>query len=412
MARDPLAPLIARSDRTTAAQVAALTRAQNDVRAAILQASRTAAMATSARERDSLYRDIAGHYLRLEKGIDARLKELAWDAAQDAAGRAARDAGDKDMVRWDAARLERYWAYVRPYNGRSLAAVFTDRMADVAIDQLRLAFVETYRQASVEGWTANETQTRMQAAWDRLAGDENAFRFVDRSGKRWENARYLQMLHQTTAMRVWRDSYVDRLTESGFNLARISDDGDPDCPVCAAWEGQIVQLAGASKRFPTWAEAQAAGVGHPNCLHRPVYVDETVDKAEIERQAKEGRVSDPADREAVQARKDRIDIAAKRADGLSETEARRAVAVDRAERMIRAGVFDADVAKEAARKLPPEVLDRIMREGAPRFGLVKAGQKVGWRHGSAGGVVTVPRDPEAADIVKAMLGISTPMPSR
>lgn len=400
MARDPLAPLRRRADRTTRRQLIALRRAHAAVRAEILNASRQASMATSARERESLYRAIAGHYLRLEKGIDEQLRGLVGDAARYGADTAGRDARGKRLVEFDGQRLERYWSYVRPGNGQSLAAVFTQRMTDTAIDRLRAAFLDTYRQGAVEGWTAAETQKRMQAAWDGLAGDEDAFRFVDRSGRRWENARYLQMLHQTTAMRVMRDSYIDRLTESGFNLARISDDGDPDCPICEAWEGQIVQLSGKSRKYPTWAEALEAGVGHPNCIHRPEYVDELADKDEIERQGAVGRV-DPDDRDAVQARKDKIDIAAKRAEGLRGDDARRAVAMDRAARMILAGTFS-EAAAEAARQLPAEILDRIMQEGTPHFELIKKGQEEGWNHGRAGGVVRVPRDPSSEDVLRAM----------
>jgi hypothetical protein len=97
---------------------------------------------------------------------------------------------------------------------------------------------------------------------------------VDRSGRPWEEARYLQMVVRTTAQRVAVESQIDTLTGNGYRFGRISDDGDKDCPVCVAWEGKIILLVGQSRQFPTYAEAKAAGVWHPNCTHRLEYIDE------------------------------------------------------------------------------------------------------------------------------------------
>ena len=82
-----------------------------------------------------------------------------------------------------------------------------------------------------------------QENWAQRAQDTNPFRFVDRAGRRWENARYVQMLARTTAQRVQTAAFCDSMLQGGYPLARISNDsGDLQCGVCSAWEGRLIDL--------------------------------------------------------------------------------------------------------------------------------------------------------------------------
>lgn len=397
---NPLAKLTAVSDPTTRDMLRAVYRANARVRNLINAAIAEADMQRSAARRDALYRRIAATYGELARGLDEHLKTMTGKVSQQSANIASKAAGAA-VAKYDAARIERYWQYVTPANSGSLAAVYTKNMTDQAINALRQAFIDTYRQASVEGLTANEASREFKLRWAEAAGDQSMHRFTDRSGRQWENARYLQMLGRTTAQRVARDSYIDRLTEMGYKLGRISDDGDADCEVCAAWEGIIVLLAGRPGMFPTWAQAEAAGVGHPNCLHTIVFVDPETERAEIERQSKVPIPRDLDDVEAVQKRKDKIDIGEYKAMGLSDDDARHAVARDRIKRAILTGAMS-DAAAGAVGKLPDDVLDKLFKDGVPRFQLVKKGESVGWRRGTAGGVVRLPRDPSADDVLRIL----------
>jgi hypothetical protein len=158
---------------------------------------------------------------------------------------------------------------VAPENSKSLAATMTESMSENAVKALRTAFVDNFRQAGVEGWTAQETQKRLQDKWNELSGDAGTFRFVDRSGKTWENARYLQMVTRTNANKVSRESYIDSLTEAGLQFAKISDDSPLiEGEVCSEWAGRIVTIAGSYPGVPSYQDALDAGVFHPNCLHR------------------------------------------------------------------------------------------------------------------------------------------------
>jgi hypothetical protein len=54
--------------------------------------------------------------------------------------------------------------------------------------------------------------------------------------------------------------------------------------------------------------------------------------------------------------------------------------------------------------LPDAVLDQAMKQGVPLFRLVKKGETPGWKQGSSGGVVRVPRGASAADVLAAITG--------
>lgn len=86
------------------------------------------------------------------------------------------------------------------------------------------------------------------------------------------------MLVRTNLAALTRAQQVKTLTENGRDLARISDESADSCDVCSEWGGRIVSLTGATKGYPTLAEAKAAGVFHPNCTHRL----EVVTQAELD----------------------------------------------------------------------------------------------------------------------------------
>ena len=150
-------------------------------------------------------------------------------------------------------------------------------MSASAKEALRLAAVDTFRAAAATGLTARERMKLLQENWAQRAQDTNPFRFVDRAGRRWENARYVQMLARTTAQRVQTAAFCDSMLQGGYPLARISNDsGDLQCGVCSAWEGRLIDLT-AGNLFKKYGAvplrtAREAGVFHPNCTHRLEYL--------------------------------------------------------------------------------------------------------------------------------------------
>ncbi|MBR6802684.1 MAG: hypothetical protein IKM62_02555 [Kiritimatiellae bacterium] len=123
--------------------------------------------------------------------------------------------------------------------------------------------------------TMRELAKQFQAEWAIRSKDNNPFRFIDKAGRAWENARYIQMLTRTTAQRVETAAFCDSMLADGFPLARISNDSGNDCDVCGAWEGRLIDLTPGHQLGSgtyTLREAREAGLFHPNCTHRLEYV--------------------------------------------------------------------------------------------------------------------------------------------
>ena len=123
--------------------------------------------------------------------------------------------------------------------------------------------------------TMLELAKQFQAEWAIRSKDNNPFRFIDKAGRAWENARYIQMLTRTTAQRVETAAFCDSMLADGFPLARISNDSGNDCDVCGAWEGRLIDLTPGHQLGSgtyTLREAREAGLFHPNCTHRLEYV--------------------------------------------------------------------------------------------------------------------------------------------
>ena len=396
MLPNPLKKLMRRADETTARLLKALKRAQDAARLEILQAAAKGGVAGDAEARERLYERIRREYQGLGKQMDEAMSGLVQDAGKTATQSVANAGLD---VHFSKPRLDAVWGYISPPNTRSLSAVFTDQMTEQAIKQLRGAFLDTYRQASIEGWTANETSKRMRDAWDAVAHDEDTYRFTDKGGKKWENARYLQILHRTTAMRVERDYTLDRMADAGIQHFRVAGSGG-ECDICKAWEGQILtSIKTKGSRLPTYADAVAAGMFHPNCVHfiEPMDPDWGDDAEEIERQQKIPKPS-ILTREAMQARRDKIEFERYKAQGMTDADARAEVTRSKLADAIRTGVFDREVSEAVSRGMDPAILAELDKAGVPHFQMVKKGEKPGWNRGKAGGVVRTSRTPTAEEI--------------
>lgn len=382
---NPLAALEKRQFVTHKALVKGLKESMDAIKGKIASA-KTPAFAAS---QEKLFAEISASYAEMAKQTDKYLKDEVTAAAMLGGKAAGRDAQGRDLVRWSEARCRRYWKYVNPQQGKNLAAVFTDKMAENSVLALRQAVVEVNRRAAIEGMSLKDQHKAIQESWNELAGDDSNFQFVDRSGKAWDNARYLQMLSRTTAQRVYRDSYADRLAESGFELVRITSLGAADCPVCKAWQGVICTLGKAGGKYPSIEEARAAGVWHPNCMCSMEYVDEELDAEDIETQAEAGPV-DWSDEDAVQKRSDDIAVEKFKAQGMDDAEAADALTRSKLEEAIRTGLF-AENSEDLAAGFTHEQLVEFRENGIPDFALAKKGEEIGFHHGSAGGVVRLDR---------------------
>lgn len=255
-------------------------------------AARDKKILVSGRNREALYLKIANIYLQLDNGLKNWGKDLVknsaieWhDAAvRDIAGQTGIDPSNA-VTKFSREYAEDVFKRVHPENGRSLAAVMTDKMAQADIKALRQSVTDIYREASLSGMTQAEIAREIKAKWDAAAGDMATNRFVDSAGKAWDDGRYMQMLVRTTTARVARDSYFETLTKNGDDLAIVQNADGEACDICQAWDDVIISITGASEDYPSYQEALDAGCFHPNCRCMAERVDETIDADEIERQA-------------------------------------------------------------------------------------------------------------------------------
>ena len=247
-------------------------------------------IATRAATRDVLYARILREYMKLNYNINGLGKRKVRPIARAATNQAGKDShqGKRAIVQFSERRMNEVLEAANPAGAHDLAAVYTENMAKSEVGALRTALINVMRESAVSDATAFELREKLQKEWSKLSRNKSEKKFTDRAGRKWDDEVYTEMLVRTTAWNVWREAYLNRGSELGIDLYRISDDGgSPNkCEVCARWEGRIVSLSGLDSRFPSDADARAAGVFHPNCVHRYEMMVAGWDDAEIEEQAR------------------------------------------------------------------------------------------------------------------------------
>lgn len=128
--------------------------------------------------------------------------------------------------------------------------------------------------------------TRLQAASRALArfADAGITGFVDKAGRKWELATYVEMAVRTHVANVMVDAHTDRIQSAGVKLVMVSD-APYECEKCKPWEGKILEIDGPKGKHQvtvkraggggsitvqvagSLAEARADGLFHPNCRH-------------------------------------------------------------------------------------------------------------------------------------------------
>jgi len=89
---------------------------------------------------------------------------------------------------------------------------------------------------------------------------------VDKGGHTWTLDRYSEMLIRTKAVEARNRGFANRLVQNGYDLVQVSRHNS-DHEECAVWEGKILSLRGETPGYPTVADAEKAGLFHPNCKH-------------------------------------------------------------------------------------------------------------------------------------------------
>lgn len=141
-------------------------------------------------------------------------------------------------------------------------AMKTDKMSFEHIKQLRGIAADVIREMSITGNTRREVSKAMLERALKIKG----FEFTDKSGAKWSNRSYFNMLARTELMNAARASYDDKMASEGFDVMKLSTSGN-SCDSCAKYEGKLFSLTGATAGIPSKADLEADGVFHPNCTH-------------------------------------------------------------------------------------------------------------------------------------------------
>lgn len=141
-------------------------------------------------------------------------------------------------------------------------AMKTDKMLFDHIRELRKLSADVFREVSLTGATRREVSKRLLDRAMNIKG----FEFIDKSGAKWPLKSYFGTLARTELMNAGRASYDDKIVEEGFDVMKLTTSGN-SCAKCAAFEGRLFSLTGATPELPSKADLEAAGVFHPNCTH-------------------------------------------------------------------------------------------------------------------------------------------------
>jgi hypothetical protein len=169
-----------------------------------------------------------------------------------------------------APQLDRKLAATHLQVVRSAGDIYQHAVAAMGVPGV-LAGVATRREA---------TQKALDHLWRKgITG------FVDKAGRNWTLASYVEMATRTTTAHAAIQAHLDQLGQQGMDLVMVSADGAP-CPICRPWEGKILTTGAASgpqtiERASeldgspvkvhidgSTSEAIAAGLFHPSCRHR------------------------------------------------------------------------------------------------------------------------------------------------
>ncbi len=276
--------------------------AQKRVEGRINDAVKKKNFATASSVREGLYRGITTEYIRLNRQVDGWVDERA----------------TKQMKAWHALSLESlneealagktFGAFSKKYaddiisrinpsniDERVLLNARFGSMALEDINTVRVAVSDVIREGALTGMTNKQLSAEMMT---RVAKIKPGLVLRDRLGRKMNADAYYAMLNRTLHTTVARETTASTMADAGFDLAFIEGgitqgSLEPNDP-CSKWAGKIISMTGQTKGYPTYADALADGVFHPNCVHsaRPLSSSEIPEakkeRAEIAKEAREG----------------------------------------------------------------------------------------------------------------------------
>ncbi|MBV6514227.1 MAG: hypothetical protein FMNOHCHN_03817 [Ignavibacteriaceae bacterium] len=125
---------------------------------------------------------------------------------------------------------------------------------------------ESITQKMVEGTITGAGLDQVRKEIKGILQEQGISSIIDRGGKQWSLDTYAEMLFRTKTVEARNRGLANRMVENGYDLVQVSSHFSTHYE-CAVWEGKILSLRGETGGYPTVAEAEAAGLFHPNCQH-------------------------------------------------------------------------------------------------------------------------------------------------
>ena len=256
-----------------------------EIRKEIAFMSRQLDVGGSSADRERIIRQVQFHINRLNRRLDRMMDSQMMTVAKAAHDEALiQTQSEGSVLRFDPAYAKETLKLIQARSGGGMAATFTKAMSQNAVTALRYAVVSAFQEHAATGGSARELANLIRDKWEAVAANERNFRFIDRAGREWDTARYIQMNVRANTMRIYNHQIVADFAKAyDSDFARISKDGrtSHSCESCQFWAGRIVSISGKARGFPSIQDAEKDGLFHPNCIHTLEPVHELFDEDEI-----------------------------------------------------------------------------------------------------------------------------------
>lgn len=138
-----------------------------------------------------------------------------------------------------------------------------DRSANLLLGKISR---QAITQKLAEGIIGGKARAEINKIIKGTLQEQGLSALVDKGGHTWTLDRYADMLFRTKAVEARNRGLINRMVENDYDLVQVSDHNTSH-EACAVWEGEILSATGATPGYPTVADAEAAGLFHPNCKH-------------------------------------------------------------------------------------------------------------------------------------------------
>jgi hypothetical protein len=153
---------------------------------------------------------------------------------------------------------------------KGLQADFRNRFKDIAVTVARKThdvYSSVQQESLLFGFKETDNIKAVISDMRSRLREKGIGAFVDTRGRTWHLDAYTDMAGRTISANARREARTMEFLAHGQKYVQISYHM-PTCPMCAPWNGVVVSLDEPDDIAPhTLAEAEAAGLYHPNCRH-------------------------------------------------------------------------------------------------------------------------------------------------